>query len=119
MFSLFASTTQNNILEFFNIIISFTLDNYTTFLWLEVSLLGGLIVLASASGKIAKEVLDATAKTVGIIAGSTIIYKNLKGNGNDSSTSSENDKDKDDKTNKKTDNKNSSGNNNNDSKTSK
>lgn len=29
-----------------------------------------------SKGRIAKEILDVTAKTVGIVAGSTIIYKN-------------------------------------------
>jgi hypothetical protein len=57
------------------------------------------IISLSGRGKIATEVLDSTAKLVGIALGSTLIYKNLfeknkGGSSSDSSDSSDNDKDK-------------------------
>jgi hypothetical protein len=64
---------------------------------------GGFICFASS--KVIKEVLDVTYKTVGIVAGSTIIYKNVKGGGSYSTNDDNEDKDKKDKnTENKTDN---------------
>jgi len=76
-----------DILDIFAGII-YSIDLYSV---LVLSILfGGFIHFSS--GKIAKEILDVTAKTVGIIAGSTIIYKNTV-----SSSTDDTDKDKDKK----------------------
>ena len=74
-------------------------NNFSSWLVLscEIVLLLGLIYFSS--GRIAKEILDVAAKTVGTIAGSTIIYKNTVGG-----SSSDKD-DKKDKKDKKDDNK--------------
>src|SRR5579859_4704074 len=62
----------------------------------------GFTILYS-KGRIAREILDIKAKTVGILAGTTIIYKNTRGTGGsggsgdsgDSGTDPDENKDKD------------------------
>jgi hypothetical protein len=69
---------------------------------IEIFILGGMVLL---SGKAIQMGLDMGAKAVAIVAGSTMIYKNLKGSGSGSG-SDDNDKDKDKKDeNKKDENK--------------
>lgn len=58
---------------------------------IEIFILGGIVLF---SGKAIQLGLDMGAKAVAIVAGSTMIYKNLKGSG---SGSDDNDKDKDKK----------------------
>lgn len=85
----------------FNSLFSIILDIN---LWCcEIVLLGSLIYFSSS--KIAKEILDVTAKTVGIIAGSTIIYRNVKGSGSSSTNDDKDKKDNDDKDKKDKENK--------------
>lgn len=60
---------------------------------IEIFILGGMVLL---SGKAIQMGLDMGAKAVAIVAGSTMIYKNLKGSGSGSG-SDDNDKDKDKK----------------------
>src|SRR5580704_9824797 len=64
-------------------------------LFFKIALFGGLICFSS--GRIAKEVLDISANTVGIVAGSTIIYKDVTGNSSSSTNENNEDKDKEKK----------------------
>lgn len=72
----------------YNIIINLDTSIITT---IEIFILGGMVLF---SGKAIQMGLDMGAKAVAIVAGSTMIYKNLKGSG---SGSDDNDKDKDKK----------------------
>ena len=64
-------------------------------LFFKIVLFGGLICFSS--GRIEKKVLDIKTKTVGIFAGSTIIYKNVTFNSSSSKNENNEDKDKKDK----------------------
>jgi len=76
-----------NLLNLFYNIINLDISIITT---IEIFILGGMVLF---SGKAIQLGLDMGAKAVAIVAGSTMIYKNLKGSG---SGSDDNDKDKKD-----------------------